>query len=75
MSGFRKCGIFPINPGAVDDRQLGPSKAMHREQTPAIEVTTGTDASDTALFSQEEHQLYQNDYEEGYDVNNPSYIA
>ena len=27
MSGFRKSGIFPLNPGAVDDRQLAPSKA------------------------------------------------
>ena len=27
MGGFRKCGIYPLNPGAVTDRQLAPSLA------------------------------------------------
>ena len=28
MSGFRKSGIYPLNPGAIDDRDLAPSKAF-----------------------------------------------
>ncbi len=28
MGGFKKCGAYPINPGAVSDRQLAPSKAF-----------------------------------------------
>lgn len=24
MSGFRKCGLFPFNPSAIDDRRLAP---------------------------------------------------
>ena len=26
MSGFRKCGIYPLNPGTIDDRLTAPSK-------------------------------------------------
>ena len=29
LSGFKKCGIHPLNPGEVSDRQLAPSKAAH----------------------------------------------
>ena len=28
LSGFKKCGIHPLNPGEVSDRQLCPSKAV-----------------------------------------------
>ena len=27
-SGFKKCGVYPLNPGEVSDRQLAPSKAV-----------------------------------------------
>ena len=30
MSGFRKCGIYPLNPGEISDRQLAPSHAFVR---------------------------------------------
>ena len=28
MSGFKKSGVYPLNPGAIDDRELAPSKAF-----------------------------------------------
>ena len=28
MSGFKKCGLFPLNPSTVDDRRLAPSRAF-----------------------------------------------
>ena len=28
LSSFKKCGIFPLNPGEITDRQLAPSKAV-----------------------------------------------
>ena len=28
MSGFKKTGVYPLNPGEVSDRQLAPSKAL-----------------------------------------------
>ena len=34
ISGFKKCGVHPLNPGEVKDRQLAPSKAVRPESTP-----------------------------------------
>ena len=28
LSGFKKMGIYPLNPSSVDDRQLAPSSAL-----------------------------------------------
>ena len=28
LSGFKKCGVYPLNPGEVSDQQLAPSKAV-----------------------------------------------
>ena len=28
MSGFKKSGVYPVNSGAIDDRELAPSKAF-----------------------------------------------
>ena len=28
LSGFKKCSVYPLNPGEVSDRQLAPSKAV-----------------------------------------------
>ena len=28
MSGFKKCGLYPFNPSAVDDRRMAPSRAF-----------------------------------------------
>ena len=33
LSGFKKCGIHPLNPGEVKNRQLAPSKAVHFKQS------------------------------------------
>ena len=33
MSGFKECGIYPINPGEVSNRQLDPSKAWNQALT------------------------------------------
>ena len=34
MKGFKKTGIWPINPGEVTDRQIIPSKALSSKKTP-----------------------------------------
>ena len=34
LSGFKKCGIHPLNPGEVSDRQLAPSKAVTYSSQP-----------------------------------------
>ena len=76
MSGFKKCGIFPLNPSEITDRQIAPSKAVHY-QTAAKKVDTDgvTVNSNSPLFSPEKQALYRKRYEEGYDVDDPGYIA
>ena len=69
LSGFRKCGIFPFNPGSVTDRQLGPSEAF-RHMDKANSTVSEFSPHD-ALFPQEEQQLYQKRYEEEYDILDP----
>ena len=72
MSGFKKCGIYPINPSEITDRQIAPSKAV------CYQAGAETDAGDvpaSPLFSPEEEDLYKKRYEEGYNIDDPNYIA
>ena len=56
MSGFRKCGIYPLNPGQISDRQLAPSRALVKpKQTSKLDEITP-----------EQEKLYQKRYEEGH---------
>ena len=68
MSGFKKCGIYPLNPGEVTNRQLAPSRAVHPQPE-------NDDISVTPLFSPEQEALYRLRFDEGYDINDASYIA
>ena len=42
MSGFKKCGIHPLNPGEVSDRQLAPSKAVTCSSQPECSTVDDT---------------------------------
>ena len=63
MKGFRKCGIYPLNPGEISDRQLAPSHAFR----PPI------DSKSVSKEDEEQEKLYQKRYEEGYDLDDPKY--
>ena len=72
MGGFRKCGIYPLNPGAVTDRQLAP---LH------IKSTLLRSQSDYILhkvaakpFSKEQEILLKKRFEEGYNIYEPDYV-
>ena len=43
MSGFKKCGIYHLNPGEVTDRQLAPSAAL----CPPQELSSDSTHSDS----------------------------
>ncbi len=81
MSGFRKCGMFPFNPSAVDDRQLAPSKAFQTTPIPSnvepVSESIGETISEPSspLFTEEQESLYSKRYEEGYDLDDPSFVA
>jgi hypothetical protein len=73
MSGFKKTGVYPINPSAVTDRQIAPSKPF---QPLAAESSPDDSASDNpTLFSPDQVELYKKRYEEGYDLDDASYTA
>ena len=72
MSGFRKCRIYPLNPGQIDDRQLAPSKVFSKS---AEELEKPSAKSATIQFTEKEETLYQKRFEEGYDVPDPKYEA
>ncbi len=79
MSGFKKCGVFPINPGEVTDRQVAPSKVF-RQQTSEIDRQNmdseePTSSSSIPLFSPEKEALYRKRYEEQYDIDDPGFVA
>ena len=113
MSGFRKSDIYPLNPGAIDDRDLAPSKAFQcpkktnsdegvKEQSSSDGVVTKNPAavvdcelqqpsddlaikltnlqlddvqSDDLLFTPEQERLYEQRFQEGYDLKDPNYEA
>ena len=85
MGGSKKCGIFPINPGEVSDRQLAPSKAIHpqrpsqvgseSEKAKQAESSSDSPVAGNQLFTPEEEVLYKRRYNEGYDLADPGYMA
>jgi len=71
MSGFKRCGVYPINLGAVSDRQLAPSKALRSPEVQHTDVPL----PDSPPFTSEEKALYERRFQEGYDIPDPSYLA
>ena len=70
MGGFRKTGVYPINPGAIDDKMLSPCEAF-QQQKPMSEQEASEAATDNTLFIAEQQQHFQ----EGYDLRDPEYEA
>ena len=77
MSGFKKCGIYPFNPSAVEDRQTDPSKAFRSQKPEDKPQPVGEQPSDpgSPLFTSEKEALFKRRFEEGYDLNDPAYVA
>ena len=73
MSGFRKSGIFPLNPSMVDDRCIAPSKVFQPQSTnnpPLVQsaslATEGNneDGSDTESSDSSEVELFTTEQEQ-----------
>ena len=47
MSGFRKAGIFPLNPGQITDRQTAPSKLFSSSDDHSDNSIASSDCSST----------------------------
>jgi len=60
MAGFKKCGIFPLNPSQVTDRQLMPSvgvKPKQKDVDPSAEKERPVSDASGPLFSPEKEVL------------------
>ena len=76
LSGFKKTGIYPINPSEVTDRQIAPSKPFQQQSTESTQDGSASDNSiKDPLFSPDKVELYEKRYKEGYDLDDPSYTA
>ena len=76
MSGFKKTGIYPINPSEVTDRQIAPSKPFKQLQTESSQDGSASDDPTTdSLFSPDKVELYKKHYKEGYNLDDPGYTA
>ena len=79
MSGFKMCGIWPINPSEVTDRHIAPATTLHVEtkvqDSTCVSKTDKSAPEGSPLFTPEQGALYQKRYEEQYDVDDPEYIA
>jgi len=75
ISGFKKTGVYPLNPGEVNDRQLAPSKALLCPKTGNVDNAKTTPTPGSPLFSPEQEALYQKRFDENYDISDPSYVA
>ena len=53
MSGFRKTGIYPLNPGCIHDRLAAPYKAT--EQPEASELCLGTSSTSSSSHISSDH--------------------
>ena len=67
-----------VSSGAIDDKMLSPSKAFQQEKPmpqkdgsiSGQETTTGS-----SLFTPEQKQVFEERFEEGYDLHDPEYDA
>uniref|UniRef100_A0A1X7SKR4 HTH CENPB-type domain-containing protein n=3 Tax=Amphimedon queenslandica TaxID=400682 RepID=A0A1X7SKR4_AMPQE len=73
LSGFKKCGLFPFNPSAVDDRRLAPSKPFCVPQESTEDDNESLPSS--PIFTEEQEKLYTKRFEEGFDIRDPNYEA
>ena len=67
LSGFKKSGIFPLNPSEVSDRMLAPSVNFN----PSTSDSASSSASPT--FTADQVHLYEQRFSEGYDLHDPQY--
>ena len=76
-AGFKKSGVFPFNPEAIDCSinienskvTLAHSHTKRTDKDPNL-VSGG----EMQVFSAEQQQCFQTRYEEGYDIPDPEYL-
>ena len=76
MSGFKKSGVWPINPGEAIDRRTDPSRALHANTASSSTSESASEVDGSPLFSPEVEALYMKRFQEQSSVvDDPGYIA
>lgn len=72
IAGFKKCGVYPLNPGEVTDRQIAPSNIVC-----SVKKSDGVRMSPpgSPRSSTDHEALFQKYYEEGYDIFDEEYYV
>ena len=81
-SGFKRSGIYPFNPNAIDYGIAGSSsekKSNDKQNTKSISTNVRGVAKNSKMqqrisFSAEQEKLYQRRYEENYNIPDPDYL-
>ena len=69
-SGFRKCGVYPFDPNAIE---LPPDAGIQGELNEEGDDIDDDNNDGSADFTPEEEGLFQRRFEEGFDVFEPRY--
>ncbi len=84
LSGFRRSGVFPLNPAAIhvpEDPTLNQPLILSNATTAPTQLVTEVDTSPILPSSSEhklmdeQHAIYERRFEEGYDVPDAEYVA
>ena len=82
MLGFRKCGVYPSNPNAIDCSfsVVNPEASLRQSNTEKpsdhnidINEKTLPEINDSSNISSKKRSLYQRRFEEGYDLPDEEY--
>ena len=77
MAGFKKCGVYPLNPGEVTDCQIAPSKAVRlMEKSDSVSMSSLESQKHVSHdIDPDRESLFQKCYQEGYDLDDEEYAT
>lgn len=58
MSGIKRCGIYPLNPGEITDYQLAPSRAF-------VHSSSGSKLAEDTAFTPQQEALFELNLKKG----------
>ena len=81
-SGFKRSGIYPFNPNAIDygiDGNSSQQKSNDKQSSKSVPANVSSVAKNSEMqqqrsFSAEQEKLYQRRYEENYNIPDPDYL-
>ena len=78
MAGFKKCGVYPLNPGEVTDRQIAPSNAVclaNKSDGVSTSPSDSADAKSSCNLHSDRDSVFKRRFEEGYGIFDEEYVA